>query len=82
MQSKGRSAALKAILDHYCGRYVTNSRCYGVEVAPSSKGRDPEWDSAKPYEQIPRMTFFQALKNFVPGGKCYSSSFTSKYSVN
>ncbi|KXJ81215.1 hypothetical protein RP20_CCG021013 [Aedes albopictus] len=71
MQSKIVSNVLRA---RYYGRTVTTTRYYSAQAAPVNEGKDPEWDSALPYEKIPRMTLRQALKNFAPGGRYHNAS--------
>ncbi|XP_029727599.1 probable cytochrome P450 12a4, mitochondrial [Aedes albopictus] len=71
MQSKTISNVLRA---RFYGRIVTTTRYCSAQAAPVNEGRDPEWDSALPYEKIPRMTLRQTLKNFAPGGRYHNAS--------
>lgn len=58
---------------------IVPTRNYGVQTAPASEGSDPEWDNAKPYDSIPRMTLMESVKNFFPGGRYHNVSITEMH---
>ncbi|XP_053692836.1 cytochrome P450 CYP12A2-like [Sabethes cyaneus] len=55
-------------------------RCSSTQTQPagaatSSETRDDlEWRNAKPYEEIPTPKSFEAMRNFLPGGRYYNVS--------
>lgn len=44
-------------------------RLYSVEAARKVSNFQEEWDKARPYDQIPKLTKISLIRGFLPGGK-------------
>ena len=56
-------------------KYVT-CRVFSAQPAVAEKHSkfDDEWAAAKPFSQVPRLTKFELVRAFLPGGKYYNAS--------
>lgn len=43
-------------------------RLYSGEAARKVTNFQEEWNNAKPYDQVPKLTKFALIKGFLPGG--------------
>lgn len=46
-----------------------NSRFFSAQTAKATSSNfKEEWNNAKPYESVPKLTKLQAIRSFLPGG--------------